>query len=231
MDIVERVVEERRPRSLVEVGPGMGAAGWLLAQKVDVYTAYEPDVPAFRVAQSRMANVDGARVFNDYLPSQPDRTYDGLVAFEVLEHIESDEDELARWTEWVEPGGFVMISVPAKQRRFGPWDEAVGHFRRYDRDALSTLMRSVGLVDLDIRSYGMPLGYLLETVRQRLLAKRMRPEQEITSRTGRSGRSFQPTSHGSLIRGLTVPFVLAQRPFERTDWGIGWVASGTKAAP
>lgn len=231
MDIIERVVEARRPGSLVEIGPGMGAAGWVLAQKVRAYTAYEPDVQAFQVAHGRMATVNGALVHNERLPARPDRAYDGLVAFEVLEHIERDEVALGHWTEWVEPGGFVLLSVPAKQQRFGPYDKAVGHYRRYDRDDLLALMKSVGLVDIDIRSYGMPLGYLLEAVRQRILARRMKPEQEIDSRTGRSGRSFQPMSRGSLIRVLTMPFVLAQRPFERTDWGIGWVAVGTRPAP
>jgi len=229
MDVIRRIIRDRRPRSLVEMGPGMGAAGWVLARGLDSYTAYEPDESAFRVARSRMANMDGARVVNAYPPSHPDRLYDGLAAFEVLEHIEFDEEALANWTKWVKPRGFVVISVPAKQKRYGPYDKAVGHYRRYDKYHLTRMMHSVGLVDVNIVSYGMPLGYLLEWVRHRILVRRMTPEPDITDRTGRSGRSFQPRSSGWIIRALTYPFVLAQRPFGRTNWGIGWVATGTRA--
>jgi hypothetical protein len=228
MDIIRREVEALSPDTLVEVGPGMGGAGWYLAHMVDTYVGYEPDAAAFEVAMKRLDGLPAVRIVNDYLPSRPDQLYDGLVAFEVLEHIGDDLSSLSSWTNWVTPGGFVMLSVPAKQRRFGAWDSAVGHFRRYDREVLAEVMSDAGLIDIHIKSYGMPIGYLLEGIRDAFLAGRLTEEGDHSARTQRSGRSFQPTSHPRFIATVMFPFVLMQRLFETSDWGIGWVAIGRR---
>lgn len=228
MDIIRRIVDSEAPDSLIEVGAGMGAAAWHLSRSVAKYTAYEPDPDSFRVAEGRLCSLPGVTIENDFLPSEPEGMYDGLVAFEVLEHIEDDLAALVGWIRWVRPGGFLVLSVPARQSRFGPYDEAVGHYRRYDETPLEGVMASAGLVDIDLRMYGMPLGYVLEGVRKAVLSRRLTPEADVRARTGRSGRSFQPSSSGSLIRALTYPFVLAQRPFEKSAWGIGWVAVGKR---
>lgn len=46
-----------------------------------------------------------------------------------------------------------MLSVPAHQRRYGPADELVGHVRRYDPAAITTLLASCGLTCLYLTYY------------------------------------------------------------------------------
>ena len=228
MDIIRRVVESRAPKSLIEVGPGMGAMAWHLSQVVTTYRGYEPDIDAFRAARDRLSDRPGATLENDFLPSEPVEEYDGLVAFEVLEHIERDLAALSSWVRWVRPGGFVLLSVPAKRSRYGEWDRAVGHYRRYDKGDLEGVMDGAGLIDVYLRMFGMPLGYLLEGLRQAVMSRQLSPEKDFDARTGRSGRSFQPRTSGTLIKALTYPFIVAQRPFEKSSWGIGWVAVGRR---
>jgi SAM-dependent methyltransferase len=228
MDIVKRLIAEFDPRSVVEVGPGMGSAAWYLSRGRE-YLGYEPDDSACRVASERLTGHPMATVVNSPLPDQPNKKYEALVAFEVLEHIQDDQLALRKWREWLAPGGRVVLSVPAKQDRFGPIDTAVGHYRRYEKQDLMRLMTESGLMDVEILSYGMPLGYLLEAVRNRLLVRRLSHEAEMQARSHRSGRAFQPRTAGRLIRALTLPFVLLQRPFASSEWGIGWIATG--AAP
>lgn len=225
MDVVSREIEKANPRSILEVGPGLGAAAWFLAINRD-YLGYEPDPESCRVADSRLEGHSRASVVNSPIPDEPTRQFDALVAMEVLEHIERDEDALRMWRRWVRPGGTLLISVPAKSHRFGPYDEAVGHYRRYEKDELTRLMTRAGLEEVEVVAYGMPLGYLLEFVRNRLLVKRLERHPASSDRTSRSGRSFQPRSAAWLISTLTWPFRLLQRPFERTRLGIGWVAWG-----
>jgi SAM-dependent methyltransferase len=227
MDVVVRILDRIRPGSLVEVGPGQGAASYFLAQGRD-YVGYEPDPQSFEVAVERLVGLTRAEVRNERLPKKPTRRFAALAAFEVLEHIEDDSAALSSWADWIRPGGYAIVSVPAKGDRYGPWDEAVGHYRRYESDQLYSLFESAGFDDIEIRTYGMPLGYFLEWVRQAILAGRLAEQGDMDSRTTRSGRAFQPSAGGALIRAATYPFVLLQRPFERTEWGIGWVAVGRR---
>ena len=86
---------------------------------------FEPDGGSFVVSEQRLHSIGRGVVHNRPLPTVPDRTYDVIVAFEVLEHMEDDGDALRTWYQWVKPGGFVLLSVPAHAGRFGSCDNAV----------------------------------------------------------------------------------------------------------
>ena len=64
----------------------------------------------------------------------------------------------ARPVGWYAPSVFDLL----RQRRFGPFDELVGHFRRYDPPAMAALLAGCGFGQIEIRQYGFPLAYLLE---------------------------------------------------------------------
>jgi SAM-dependent methyltransferase len=227
MDLLRKAVESAGASTLVEVGTGMGAASWRLAQG-RTYVGYEPDRRSFEEAVRRLQGLPGVRLENGMLPDEPDREFDALVALEVLEHLEDDHAALEGWSKWVAPGGWVVVSVPAHRSRFGPMDTAVGHYRRYERDELRSLMEKVGLTDIKIRAYGMPIGYLLEWVRNRFLVKRVHDNDSPAEGTAASGRTFQPRSGPRIISLAMLPFRWIQKPFERTELGIGWVAWGRK---
>ena len=62
--------------------------------------------------------------------------FDTITYIDVLEHIERDREELERATEYLNPGGYLVVLAPAHQWLFSPFDAAVGHFRRYSRRSL-----------------------------------------------------------------------------------------------
>jgi len=71
-------------------------------------------------------------------------TFDGIVALDVIEHIEDDLEAVTRLREALKPQGALVLSVPALTWLYGPKDVAVGHFRRYDKPALTTLLERAG---------------------------------------------------------------------------------------
>ena len=192
LPLIENWLTRIAPSSVLEAGCGMGAMAWRFASRFD-YRGYEPDPTSYGEAAARLARLGKGDVRNEPVPDEPDRSFDLLVAFEVLEHIEDDQATLRSWVRWLNPGGHVLISVPAHPDRFGPCDEMAGHCRRYERDSLATLLRSAGLEPLSIESWGMPLGYLLEAGRNLLARRRLdkevgtRREREILPATGRPG--------------------------------------------
>ena len=216
-------------RTLLEIGAGQGSVGSLLARRYE-YVGLEPDRRSFETACARVGT-DG-RVVNIAVEELPaDETFDLVCALEVLEHLEDDRGALALWSTHVRPGGWLVVSVPAGRDRFGRSDAIVGHVRRYDRDDLRAALESAGLVDLELRTYGFPLGYVLEAVRNRLLRDRDR-DSPRDERTAASGRWLPAPERLALpIRAVTAPFRLLQRPFAGTRLGTGLVARGRRPGP
>jgi SAM-dependent methyltransferase len=66
----------------------------------------------------------------------------------VIEHIEDDRAAVRRMRDALAPGGTLILSVPALSALYGPKDREVGHYRRYDREALLRLMDRA---DLEVR--------------------------------------------------------------------------------
>lgn len=225
-DLVCRALDRVGGTTLLEVGAGGGAVGARLAQRYD-YVGLEPDSESFELAQRRLRVLQGGKVINgDIGVLDGARTFDVVCAFEVLEHLADDRGALRGWAAHARPGGAVLISVPAFQRRFGAWDEKVGHLRRYERDQLAGLFEEVGLEPTLIWSYGFPLGLVLERARN-LVARRRSTGGSVGQRTASSGRQMQPPdSFAWFTRVATAPFRFAQRPFVNRDVGVGFVAGG-----
>jgi len=225
-DIVERQLADLPADPLIlELGAGSGAAAVRLAS-LGEYVGVEPDEVSNRIASSRLppraelfASIDDVERYD----------FDLVCSFEVLEHLVDDVGELRRWTEHLKRGGMVVVSVPAHVRRFGAWDERVGHIRRYDPSDLATLLESAGLVDVTVRTYGFPLGNFLEQVRNAIAARQAKgavgaKRVDIEARTAESGRLLQPPMWAArVVDILTWPFRLMQRAVSGTDLGTGLI--------
>jgi SAM-dependent methyltransferase len=210
-------------RDVLEIGCGMGALGVRLAQRYQ-YLGLEPDESSWAVAQGRVSAAGRGEVRNIRMEALGPEQFDLVCAFEVLEHIEDDAAAVRQWTARLRPGGWLVMSVPAHQRRYGPADELAGHFRRYDPEAMTALLASCGLTDIEVRQYGFPLGYSLEKARNLIARRRLTaaPGRSLTERTAASGRLLQPASRaqGAATRYGTAPFRLLQRRFPDTGTGL-----------
>ncbi len=74
-----------------------------------------------------------------------DGVFDGVLAFEVLEHIERDEDVVAEVARVLRPGGLAVISVPLHMAWWSAMDDACAHVRRYEPADLIEKLGSAGL--------------------------------------------------------------------------------------
>ena len=211
-------------RDVLEVGCGQGALGVRLAQQC-TYLGVEPDPQSFEVARERLAAAGRGEVRNVALRELGDEQFDLVCAFEVLEHVEDDAGLLKEMAGQLRPQGWLMLSVPANQRRYGPWDELVGHFRRYDAAGMAGLLTGCGFRPVQMRYCGFPLGYLLETGRNMVARRRLGGGAADTSaaqRTAGSGRILQPSPglRAAAADWGTLPFRLVQRAFPGTGTGL-----------
>ena len=228
-DIIERWVDEIDPQTVLEYGCGMGAAGSRLAQGRK-YTGVEPDPTSRAVAAERVGSNGQVLAEREEIP--PGETFDLVCAFEVLEHIEDDRAALQEWAGRIRPGGHLLLSVPAWQDRYGPMDAEVGHYRRYDPDALAAVLGTTDLQTVKTVMYGWPLAYALEGVRNRALRRSQdkAAEKSMDARSHGSGRAYQPNAKaaGIATQVLSLPFRLVQRL--QTGRGTGIVVLARKPA-
>lgn len=136
--------------SVLEVGGGIGSFTTALASSGRFVTSLEPNEFCYRqLAEmtSGLANVRPLRVTVEKLDGElaPSERFDSVVLMNVLEHLSDDRAVLAALAGRLAPGGRLVVLVPAGQWAFGPTDERLGHFRRYDKRSARRVFGQAGL--------------------------------------------------------------------------------------
>jgi SAM-dependent methyltransferase len=126
---------------VLEVGAGLGGTSRFLCNgQQRSWTCLEPDADLHRqLAASLITSplASPARALVATVASLPDgERFDTVLYVDVLEHIEDDRGELAGSAARLRAGGHVVVLAPAHQVLYSPFDEALGHFRRYSRQSL-----------------------------------------------------------------------------------------------
>ena len=74
----------------------------------------------------------------------PDKSFDLVCLFEVLEHVEADGELLGELARVLRPGGVLFFSCPMNPGYFTYYDKVVGHERRYRGDELRDKLAAHG---------------------------------------------------------------------------------------
>jgi 2-polyprenyl-3-methyl-5-hydroxy-6-metoxy-1,4-benzoquinol methylase len=116
----------------------------------------------------------GLSVTNGYVSDlDPYAKYDVIAAFDVLEHIADDTQVLVQMRERMIPGGRLILTVPAHQSLWSPFDVASGHERRYSMRTLTRTLRAAGF-QTEYVTYFMSLLFPPMWLRRRLLPSEKR---------------------------------------------------------
>lgn len=225
-DVIGPLLEELDPATVLEIGPGEGAAACRLARG-RAYTGVELSDRTRRITEERLRDQGTpGRVLASLEELDPEDRFDLVCAFEVIEHIDDDAAALQAWAARVAPGGTLLLSTPADPNRMGPADVMVGHFRRYAGDQLIAMAQAAGLADASVRHTGYPFGYLLEAYRNHA-AKRVLAagRDDPAANTEMSSSRWQPPAWaGTATRVASAPGRLLQRRYPSSGTGLLLIA-------
>ena len=132
---------------VVEIGAGTGTFSEFLLSLPQVrrLVAIEPSENNFPVLAERLASDPRAITVKGYLDgSAVPESADSLVAVNVLEHVERDEEFLRHAWETARTSATLLLFVPALPAIFGSLDTAFEHYRRYTGTSLRNRLESTG---------------------------------------------------------------------------------------
>ena len=85
---------------------------------------------------------------NVYIHKQLENIYyqnfDIICGLDVIEHIEDDSEALVTIHTLLKTGGLLLLTVPAYQFLYSHHDATLGHYRRYTKKSISSLIQKAG---------------------------------------------------------------------------------------
>ena len=169
------LIEEFGPSlrgGVIEIGAGIGQITGLLRQLPQISRLLSIEPHAGFAARFRAAH-PGAELIEGTIEQAPAGVdWDGIFSINVLEHIQGDEEELARYAKLLSARhGALCLFVPARPELYAPIDKDFGHFRRYTRPELRRKLQCAGFT-LERLTYYNWVGYFAWWLNFRILKKR-----------------------------------------------------------
>lgn len=164
LDGLRASVPDLGARPLVDIGCGSGGLlAFLAASGVPMGGACDAYPQGLALTRRRVAaplvRVDEGR----QPPFGPGQRLLGL--FDVLEHIDDDGGTLSWLASVLEPGGYLILTVPAHPFLFDEMDELACHRRRYTTRELRARIEEAGLSVVRLTHFMAPLVPALVVLR------------------------------------------------------------------
>jgi SAM-dependent methyltransferase len=201
LDALRRHVPDLSRRPLYDVGCGPGGLlAYLAANGVPVAGACDSFHEALVLARRRV-DAPLAQVGGDGPP--PLAAGQRLLGmFDVLEHIDDDEETL-RWAFSVlEPGGVLVLTVPAHPFLFDDADVLAFHRRRYRRRELGDRLRRAGFEVRRLTHFMAPLVPMLLVARP--LGRFLRGRRRGAAEQRKAELAVVPLLNGAMRALLAV---------------------------
>ena len=146
-------------KTILEIGSGQGALSRLLPpQAIVTLSDINPTYLATlkRVFPNPVLHLS----IEKEAPANLIGKMDTIFSSNVFEHIKDDQTALKNCYQLLEPGGRLLLFVPARPEIFGKLDEEMGHFRRYTKKELRKKIETAGFEVEKIYYANLP-GYFL----------------------------------------------------------------------
>lgn len=134
---IDRVAPPKREDVLLDCGAGTGRFALEMQERCRVLVLDDHE-EALALLRTRFRAEQVIALAGDFVPL-PAASLDYVTALDVLEHVPDDAAVVRGFHRLLKPGGVAVVTVPASMALWSDWDEALHHFRRYDRARLRAL--------------------------------------------------------------------------------------------
>lgn len=134
---IHRVRPPAATDTLLDCGAGTGIFAQEMEADCRVFVL-DDHAEALRFLRQRF-RIEQVLSFTGERVPLPDESLDYVTALDVLEHVPDDAAVVRGFHRLLRPGGLAVVTVPASMALWSDWDQALHHYRRYDRAQLRAL--------------------------------------------------------------------------------------------
>ena len=120
-----------------EIGSGDGSAAIPL-HKMGIEVVCSEPIKAGADYTTKFGLLTFNSTFEDL--NLPNNSIEAIGLFDVLEHIKDDSQFILQLNKAISKNGILLITVPAYSWLFSDFDISIGHFRRYTKKSLTSLL-------------------------------------------------------------------------------------------
>lgn len=144
--------------------PAVQAMAETAAHRLEVAPGLRPRLP---IASTVFADISppalrqlqrcGGRAVHASVTALPfaDETFDLVCAMDIVEHVEDDRAAFSELARVAKAGAILLLSVPLHPSAWTPFDDFVGHYRRYRPDELHARLCEHGFATQCSAIHGM----------------------------------------------------------------------------
>jgi len=149
-------------QKVLEIGGHIGSFTYLLKNKHEVTTVDSDDI-AIDILSNRFQNalnVDVVKweITKDAPENITDKTFNTIVAINVLDHIKDDSTLLKKFYDMLPKNGNIVLMTTNHSSLYSKMDAMLGHYRRYNKKDLSKKLTAAGFKIDKIYTYNF-IGY------------------------------------------------------------------------
>lgn len=163
LDVLRRNIANLTECRMLEIGCGNGNVLTFLEANGIAIEGGDIFIDALRFCRQRSNSTNLYLLDILSLPFRDNFEIIGI--FDVLEHIENDIDALSEINIALKAGGNLILTVPAYQWLWSPFDQGVGHKRRYSLKDITAKLESNGFVVKKISFYVSFLFPIIAAIR------------------------------------------------------------------
>ncbi len=154
----------------LEIGAGTGNLSKHFLQYKPLYLT-DVDAGLVRLLKKRFSKEKNVFTGTLDISQKPSKKYasffSSVYAINVLEHIKDDRKALVHIHKMLKEDGNLLLLVPAKKKAFTRLDKELGHYRRYEKKELASILEKSGFAIEKIYFFNI-VGLLSWTVRDKV---------------------------------------------------------------
>jgi 2-polyprenyl-3-methyl-5-hydroxy-6-metoxy-1,4-benzoquinol methylase len=164
---VKQLFDRVQPASILDIGCGCGFHDKVMADYafVEMVDAIDYSEQSILRAEATYPHLKVRRIVADFTTHYPERKYDLVVSFQVLEHISNPDEYMNFCVKSCAPQGFVAIVTPNRLRLENRLRRLEGqspvlidvmHYREYSLKELKAIGKKFGLKTYASFGFGFP---------------------------------------------------------------------------
>lgn len=212
--ILKKYFNEKKDLKILDAGCGTGFNFEVLSEFGDVYGV---DLSQTGLEECKKLNYKSLEL-KDVNKLNYENYFDVVIAIELIEHIENDEETIANFKKYLKNDGLLIITTPAFKFLWSKDDELAMHKRRYSKKRLKNILKNSGL-KIEYLGYRYFLFFLPASLIFFIQKKRKKKKNslEYTPKwINKTLLNYMKFENWSISKGAKFPF------------GIGFIAISQK---